>query len=578
MNKPDNKQQISVFAVLKPYMSWVIGLIVLAFLSNALNLAVPKLIADGIDSISKGTLQYENFVWSFWIIVVLIFGLSYAQGFLQTYVSELVARDLRTKVAAKISQQSFVFVQKTTAAKLLTNLTSDIDAIKTFVAQAIISIVSSIFIIIGASILLLTLNWRLGLVVLTIIPIIAVTYMLVFSKVRVLFMKTQAVIDKLNKVINESILGAALIRVLNSQQHEYEKFFEVNGEAKGLGLGILKLFASLIPIVVFVSNLSILAILAIGGYFVINSQMSLGEFSAFNSYAVMLIFPILIIGFMSNVIARATASYTRIHEVLAAPEQKVGGELIKPLKGELTVKDLKLGFGEKQVLKDVSFQIKPGTRTAIVGPTAAGKTQLLYLLTGLIEPNQGEIKFDGHDLNEFDSETFYKQIGIVFQDSVIFNLSIRENIAFNTTVKDEDLQKALETAELKNFIEELPEGLSTMVSERGTSLSGGQKQRIMLARALALNPKILLLDDFTARVDADTERRILSNVHKNYPDLTLISVTQKISSIQDYDQIIVLMEGELLAAGTHEGLLETSPEYVQIFNSQKSTSQYELHA
>ncbi|MCC6643642.1 ABC transporter ATP-binding protein [Candidatus Peregrinibacteria bacterium] len=574
MNKPGNKPpQVSVFAVLKPYAPWVVGLIVLAFLSNALNLVVPKLIADGIDSISKETLQYESFVWTFWIVVVGIFVLSYIQGFLQGYVSELVARDLRTRVVAKISQQSFVFVQKTTASKLLTNLTSDIQAIKTFVAQAIISIVSAIFILIGASILLLTLNWKLGLIVLTMIPVIGATYMLVFSKVRVLFMKTQVVIDKLNKVINESILGSALIRVLNSQQHEYEKFFEVNGEAKTLGLGILKLFASLIPIVVFVSNLSVLAILAIGGYFVINSQMTLGEFAAFNSYAVMLIFPILIIGFMSNVIARATVSYTRIHEVLTAPELKSSGELVQPLKGELTVKGINLEYGEKKVLKDLSFQIKPGTRTAIVGPTAAGKTQLLYLLTGLIEPNRGEIKFDGHNLSEYDSESFYKQIGIVFQDSVMFNLSIKENIAFNSTVKDQELQKAIETAELKNFIEELPEGLSTLVSERGTSLSGGQKQRIMLARALALNPKILLLDDFTARVDADTEHKILTNVHKNYPDMTLISVTQKISSIQDYDQIIVLMEGELLASGKHEDLLKTSPEYVQIFNSQRSTNE-----
>ena len=160
----------------------------------------------------------------------------------------------------------------------------------------------------------------------------------------------------------------------------------------------------------------------------------------------------------------------------------------------------------------------------------------------------------------------------------MFNLTLRENIAFSTDIPDKDLEKAIATAELHDFIGALPEGLDTVVSERGTSLSGGQKQRVMLARALALNPKVLLLDDFTARVDATTERAILRNVHKNYPGITLISVTQKIASVEDYDQIILLMEGEMLATGTHAKLMETSPEYVQIYDSQRSTNHYEVQA
>jgi ATP-binding cassette subfamily B protein len=172
----------------------------------------------------------------------------------------------------------------------------------------------------------------------------------------------------------------------------------------------------------------------------------------------------------------------------------------------------------------------------------------------------------------------HEQVGFVFQDSIIFNLSVRENIAFSNTVTDQSLEKAIATAELHDFIDALPDKLNTIVSERGTSLSGGQKQRIMLARALALDPKILLLDDFTARVDTNTEAKILANVQKNYPNITLISVTQKIAPIEAYDQIILLMEGEILASGTHKELMHTSPEYVQIFDSQKSTTNYELHA
>jgi ATP-binding cassette subfamily B protein len=289
----------------------------------------------------------------------------------------------------------------------------------------------------------------------------------------------------------------------------------------------------------------------------------------------MLIFPILIIGFMSNVIAQAQASYMRISGVLQAPDPVETGTLTNELRGNIGVKNVVVKYGEKTVLKDISFHVKGGSKTAVIGPTAAGKTQLLYLLTALTRPNTGQIEFDGQPLGNYKKEDFHRQVGFVFQDSIIFNMSIRENIAFSDTVTDESLEKAIVTAELKDFIDSLPEKLNTIVSERGTSLSGGQKQRIMLARALALDPRILLLDDFTARVDTQTEQKILANVRQNYPGITLLSVTQKIASIEDYEQIVLLMEGEMLASGTHAELMRTSPEYVQIYQSQRSTSHYE---
>ena len=292
----------------------------------------------------------------------------------------------------------------------------------------------------------------------------------------------------------------------------------------------------------------------------------------------MLIFPILIIGFMSNIIAQATASYERISHILQTPEPPETGTLAQALEGNIEVKNVNLLYKQTPVLKDISFSITPRSKTAIIGPTAAGKTQLLYLLTGLTHPTSGVIFYDGNSIADYKGEVFYKSIGLVFQDSILFNMSIRENIAFSDTVTDESLQKAVDTAELSEFIATLPEGMSTIVSERGTSLSGGQKQRIMLARALALNPSILLLDDFTARVDNNTEQKILENIQTNYPDITLISVTQKIAAVEQYDDIILLMQGEIIGKGTHDELLQTSPEYVQLFNSQQSTSNYELQS
>ena len=572
------QKKASIFTLLKPYVGIILFLLFFTLLSNGINLWIPKIISASIDSFTAGNFLFKPVILKFTIAIVCIFLFTYSQSILQTYASERVAKDLRTKLSDKISRQSHAFIENANPSKLLTNLTADVDSIKLFISQAIVSIVSSLFIIIGASILLITINWKLALCVIAIIPIIGITFFFVLRKVRALFIQSRAVIDWLNKVINESILGAAIIRVVNSQQPEYNKFLEANTKAKDFGLAILRLFAGLIPVITFTSNMAGLTILALGGHFVITGSLSLGNFAAFNSYLSMLIFPILIIGFMSNVIAQATASYQRINNVINAPEQVETGTITKELEGEIELQNVNVLYGQIPVLRDISFNVFPGSKIAVIGPTAAGKTQLLYLLTGLIKQSSGEVKFDGHPIDEYNKEAFHRQVGFVFQDSIIFNMSIRENIAFSDTVTDASLAKAIETSELKEFIESLPEKLGTIVSERGSSLSGGQKQRIMLARALALNPKILLLDDFTARVDSTTEKKILENIERNYPDLTLLSVTQKISTVEKYDQIILLMQGELIASGKHEDLLHTSPEYVQMLNSQKSTSNYELQS
>ena len=565
-----------LFSLLKPYSGIVTLLIIMALMGSAINILIPKIIARGIDDFTANKFQMGSVILQFLLAASGIFIFTFFQNILQTYTSERVAKDLRTRLSDKISRQSYAYVLKSNPSKLLTNLTSDIDSVKMFVSMAFVTIISSVFVIVGTSVLLISINWKLALTVIAIVPIIGGTFFVVLRRVRVLFKKGREVIDSLNRIINESIMGSALIRVLNSQQPESMKFLETNLVSRNLGLSILRLFATLIPVIMFVSNLAVVTILALGGHFVVAGTMSLGNFAAFNSYLLLLIFPILMIGFMSNIIAMATASYQRVFDVLDAKTEEDRGTIKSNIKGDINVKNVSLFYEEKPILKDISFSVKAGSKTAIIGPTAAGKSQLLYLLTNLIQPNSGTIELDGISSDRYTKDIFHSQIGFVFQDSVIFNMSLRENIAFNDKVTNESLEKAISTAEITDFIDSLPQKLDTIVSERGTSLSGGQKQRIMLARALAINPKILLLDDFTSRIDRNTENRILCNLENNYPNLTLISVTQKIAPVRHFEQIILLMEGEVIATGKHKDLLESSPEYVQIYSSQRSTHHYEL--
>lgn len=565
-----------MFRLLRPYRGLLVALTALAVLSNSLTLFIPKLVAHGIDTHQQGSFDLPNIVLWFAGVSLGIFFFAILQSIVQTFASEKVARDLRLTLIDKISRQGYRFIEDRDPAKLLTNVTSDIDSIKVYVSQVIVSLVTSAVIIIGTSIILLTINWKLALIVLTIIPLIGGSFFVILKKLRKYFMQGREVIDWLNKVIRENIVGAALVRVLHAEQLEHEKFTGANGKAREIGLIIVQHFALLIPIITFFASMATLMVVMLGGYYVVQGSMTLGSFTAFLTYVVILIFPILIIGFMSSIMAQARASYKRINEVLQAPDETQEGTLVAPLQRDIEIDIVSASFGEKCVLKEVSFSIALGTKTAIIGPTAAGKTQLLNILAGLSLPHSGCVKYDGRPLAEYQRDSFFRQVGLVFQESVLFNATIRENIAFSEAATDDDLRLAVETAELTSFIASLPKGMDTPVSERGTTLSGGQKQRVMLARALALNPKILFLDDFTARVDGLTEAKILKNLSRNYPELTLVSITQKIAPIMNYDQIILLMEGEILAQGTHDELVLRSPEYVQIYNSQRSTSTHEI--
>ena len=575
MKQAPQKPKIN-FIFLKPYIGWTILLTIFIFLSNGANLLIPRILGSSIDNFSKNGANYSitKDLWLLGGITIGVLILTLLQTIISVYISERVAKDLRTDLIQKILSQPISFVNKRESSDLFTNITSDTEQVKDIISQGFASIFSAIIILIGSVILLFSINVRLAFIAIVTLPLIIAVFAFIFKNISSLFRSAQEVLGNINKVINESVLGAMLIRVLNAQNYENTKFQEVNIRSRDIGFNITNLFASLIPAINLVSNFAIVSIIWFGGRQVMVADLTLGEFSAFISYFNLLITPIFILGFVSSFISRGLVSLSRIQEVLQAPEEAVIDEsnlIRQEVKGNIVFDKVSYEIDGKSLLKDVSFVINPQTKNAIIGPTGSGKSLILSLLTGLIQPTGGQILIDDIPLNQWDPKYIFKTMGLVFQESILFNSSLTDNIVFNQTIPEPELQKALNTANVSEIIQTLPNGLDTQISERGTNLSGGQKQRIMLARALVRNPRMLLLDDFTARVDMKTEKEIISSLFTNYPDITLISITQKIEPIQDYDQIIVIMEGELLATGIHTELLKSSIEYTQIWQSQQTT-------
>ncbi len=583
--------------LLKQYKGWAITVLVLGLATNILSLTVPKFSAHIIDiaavtpGLSSGALQSIYILFG---IALVAFFISALQVYFSAVFAEKVAYDLREDLINKVGDQAFSYISKESPSRLLTLMTSDVDAVKVVISMGMVTLLGAAVTLAGAIIFLLSINLRLGLYTISVIPLLVLTIILVFGTLSKLFQEGQENLEKVNKIINESVVGASLIRVLHASLEELKKFAKINAKTRDVGLGIVKSFSALIPAVVFLAHMTTLIIIWFGGRSVIGGTLTIGEFSAFLSYTTLFIWPLFVLSFVGPQIGRGMVSVKRINEVLDSEIPADTGIYDGAIKGDIEFDNVTLKYtdeagNERTVLKNISFKIEAGTKTAILGPTAAGKTQIFYLIAGMVLPTEGKILVDGRPLSEFKSKSFLARVGLVFQDSILFNSSFRDNISLsdsasadapakNSAEVESALQLALTTSELSDLIAELPRGLDTHVSERGTSLSGGQKQRLMLARALAINPQILLLDDFTARVDRATEAKILGNVEKNYPEATLISITQKIEPIQNYDHIIVIMEGEVVADGRHADLLRDSFEYRQIYESQQTTKAVEQKA
>ena len=559
---------ISLKSLFLQYKKEIIIINLIGFCTTIIGLTIPSLVGQLINIVGNGnnTLSYQ-LLTGFGIVVTLVLGFGIMENIFVSRFGEKVAFNLREKIMDKLTSLNYAQVNKQGVGNILTVTGSDIDGIKQvisteflFTFQAILLFIFSLFaIFIG--------NWKLGLVSLVSLPLIILVFMFVFRNVMKYFKQAAQNSSQSNTVISQNIYAFNLIRVQNSGDFESLKFSFWAENAKIISDKIVTSFASLIPSIGLITNWTLMGILYLGGVLYLQKDINLGNVSSFLTYYSLLITPIFIIGFNSQAISRASISVGRLNEIFKLESVKESGEKKGGRIKEIEFDNVNLSKDGKNLLKDISFKIKTNGRSAIIGPTGAGKSLIINMINGLIHPDSGEIRINGVNINLWDREFLRGKISTVFQESLIFNSTICENIILNHKYDNKHFDTVIEAANLVEFNDK--ELKLAQVSELGSNLSGGQKQRITLARALYGKPQILLLDDFTARVDKKTENNIWNKLNENFPSTAIINISQNIDSIKDFDQIIVLMEGELIGSGTHQNLITSNKEYQQIYASQQ---------
>lgn len=499
---------------------------------------------------------------------------SFVQAYMAESVSQGIAFDFRNEIFAKIQRLSFSYHDKHQTGQLMIRATDDVEKVRLFIAQGLVLAVQALILLVVTLIILFVTNWKLTLVILPTLPIAMVLFMVFGAVTQPLFAQAQIKISRMNTVLQESLAGLKVVKAFAREDYEQERFNSAATDVMRQNIAISRTMAFLFPLVFLIAQLGQAAILYFGGRQIINGDLGLGEYQKFSLYLIYVFFPLGQLGFIISLMAQASASAARIFEILDtesdvtdAPNAVKLGEI----QGQVTFKNVTFRYfhSSTPVLQNVSFTAQPGQTVALLGATGSGKTTIINLIPRFYDPSEGQILIDGRDIREVTIESLRSQIGIVLQETNLFSGTIRDNIAFGRSdASMDEIIEAAKAAAAHEFIMSFPDGYNTLVGERGTTLSGGQKQRIAIARALILNPRLLILDDSTSSVDLITERHIQQALDHLMEGRTSFVIAQRISTVKNADLILVLDKGQIAAQGTHAELMEISPIYAEIYHSQ----------
>jgi len=512
-------------------------------------------------------------------VAILIFAIVRGLfAFLQTFTAERnsqsVAFDLRNELFAKIQNLSFSYHDRTQTGQLMVRATDDVEKVRLFIGQGLLMAVGALILLSGTLIILFTTNLRLTLVALPILPLALIMFLVFGAVSGPLFIKVQARLDRLNTILQENLAGIKVVKAFTREKSEQVKFEQAADSLMNQQITVSRLFSFLFPLIILVASVGQTIVLYYGGRQIFGSTLTLGEWQEFSLYLVYIFFPMAMLGMIITQMSQASASAGRIFEILDAESEvkdKPGAIVLPAVEGHVVFENVTFRYfaSGEPVLKDIDFQVKAGQTVALLGATGSGKTTIINLLPRFYDPSQGYITIDGYDIREVTLDSLRSQIGIVLQESTLFAGTIAENIAFGRPDATlEEIQAVAKAAAAHEFVLAFPDGYDTPVGERGATLSGGQKQRIAIARALLMNPRILILDDSTSSVDLTTEAQIQEALDKLMKGRTSFVIAQRISTVMNADLILILDKGQLVAQGQHEDLLETSELYAEIYTSQ----------
>ena len=515
--------------------------------------------------------------WAMLFIVVFSVArglFAFAQAFLGQKVSQDVAFDFRNELFEKIQRLSFSYHDRNRTGQLMIRATDDVEKLRMFIGQGLLLGVQAIVLLIGSLAVLVFTNWSLTLVVLPVLPLALVLFMVFGIVTQPLFGEIQRRLSNLNTILQENLAGIRVVKAFVRERKEQERFRDAAQTLLDQHIKIAKFFSFLFPIIFLVANLGQAAVVYWGGRQILFGTLSLGEWQKFSLYLIYVFFPIGQLGFIVGQMSQAIASAQRIFEILDAKSEVTDRSDARPLpqvQGLVRFDNVSFRYfnSTDPVLQKISLNAQPGETVALLGGTGSGKTTIINLIPRFYDVSEGQVFIDDWDVRDVTLDSMRRQIGIVLQETNLFTGTIRDNIAFGRPqATDAEVEAAARAAAAHDFIVSFPDGYETAVGERGTTLSGGQKQRVAIARALLTDPRILILDDSTSNVDVATEVLIQNALDRLMEDRTSFVIAQRISTVVNADQILVLDKGRIVDRGTHEELMATSAIYTDIYHSQ----------
>ena len=566
-----------IFNYLKPYTKEAVLSMVFLGLVVVLDLSIPRMVQTLVD---QGIANQDmDLILRTSLMMIGASILSAAMMIGNTVYAVRASRgieaDIREAMFKKIQTFSFGNLDDLSSSQLLTRLTSDLNQIRSMVTTTLRMFTRAPLMMVGSLSIMWATNPQLTKYVLLLMPIAGVFITFFIQYLQPLFTKTQEKLDQLNRVLEENLSGIRIVKAFVRRDHEGERFNKANTELTEVSVRINQLIGVLFPITILIMNLGIVAIIYFGGIQIVQGTTTVGTIMAFTNYVFSAMFPLMMLSMMAGQISYAEASAKRIMQVLdSEPEIQNKPEAVHldDVTGRVEFQNVSFSYrddGGDPVLRDVSFIAKPGETVAILGSTGSGKSSLIHLISRFYDVSGGRVLVDDHDIRDLEIKSLRKHIGISLQEAVLFSGTIKDNIRYGRpNATEEEVIEAAKAAQAHEFITGFPQGYDTTVGQRGVNLSGGQKQRLAIARALLVKPAILILDDSTSAVDVETETKIEEALEELIADTTSFIIAQRISTVLNADKILILDDGRIVAEGNHTQLMDTSPIYREIYDSQ----------